>query len=292
MKEKGIKRPKKETTKDKRPKTRKELSLQREKWRTAKQKYRESLSSYKKRWIREKDKSNKRKKREAKRLEKVKPTLHDENVSVSMKTLQNTASKVKQSLPTTPNDFASVIIQIENSSTPRKRKALQSQREQSKRRKFNLQDESISEERQSETDKLSRKGNKSNENEKSDKEKSRKRNSANERKKSNVRFLTEKLKNRSMMTLNKSRRKRSDKTSLSTKKVVADFYYKTGRPLPHKRFATKFGPAYLTWSLVSVCVTAQNVLFSVRKTRNGKKNWISIYIINDFTDKDWLFFRR
>lgn len=228
---------------DKKPKTRKEIKTQRDKWRIAKQIYRSKLSSYKLRWIREKDKINKRKKKadvkqpDSKLL--VSPSIH--GLKVSQKTIKNTACTVKKSLPSSPTRFAAVVLQVEKSSTPRKRKALEEARTGMKRKKLLLKGETsevpntkkgVGEGKRSQA-LITENG--------VGKDKTH----SHVQFQTKINYITQKLRKRSMQILSKTRRKRIDATSARTKKIVTEYYYRAGRPLPHKRYASKYGPAYL-----------------------------------------------
>ena len=50
------------------------------------------------------------------------------------------------------------------------------------------------------------------------------------------------LKKRSISHL---RKRRSDAVTSRIKSYVSEFYFESSRPLPHKRYATKYGPAYV-----------------------------------------------
>ncbi|WAR10111.1 VRTN-like protein, partial [Mya arenaria] len=161
---------------EKKPKTRNEVKFLREKWAHAKQKWRAKLSNTHKRWLREKDKQAKMKKKNPTGENSIQKSP---SVYGCKKTLFNNASSAKKALPKSPTKFAT------------------------KQKKYPAQEKntigSIS---------------------------------------YGIR-LSSKLKKRS---INISKVKYLSQT---IQRRVAEFYLATSRPLPNKRYATKFGPAYL-----------------------------------------------
>ncbi|XP_052762893.1 uncharacterized protein LOC128205359 [Mya arenaria] len=186
---------------EKKPKTWKEVKVQREKWAHAKQKWRAKLSNTHKRWLREKDKQAKMKKKNPTGENSLQKAL---SVYGCKNTLFNNASSAKKVLPKSPTKFATVIEHI---ATPTPKKALyrqfHAQHLPQKQKKYPAQEKntigSIS---------------------------------------YGIR-LSSKLKKRS---INISKVKYLSQT---IQRYVAEFYLATSRPLPNKRYATKFGPAYL-----------------------------------------------
>ncbi|WAR09182.1 hypothetical protein MAR_019140, partial [Mya arenaria] len=148
----------------------------REKWAHAKQKWRAKLSNTHKRWLREKEKQAKMKKKNPTGENSIQKSP---SVYGCKKTLFNNASSAKKALPKSPTKFAT------------------------KQKKYPAQEKntigSIS---------------------------------------YGIR-LSSKLKKRS---INISKVKYLSQT---IQRRVAEFYLATSRPLPNKRYATKFGPAYL-----------------------------------------------
>ena len=76
-------------------------------------------------------------------------------------------------------------------------------------------------------------------------------------KKKHVRDLSSQLKKRSITHVNamNKRKIRSDAIKPEVKTIVVEFYYSRGRPLPNKRYTTKWGPAYVLQSTLRTAYT-------------------------------------
>ncbi|XP_063446520.1 uncharacterized protein LOC134726055 [Mytilus trossulus] len=109
------------------PKTRQKVKDQREYWRDKKKEQRKNMTAQKRRRVNEKRRLNYAEKR-VKKLTTKEKEKEERTISPGYKTKEaerKAVYRAKQSLPSSPNKFASVLAGIAASATPRKRAALQ-----------------------------------------------------------------------------------------------------------------------------------------------------------------------
>ena len=120
-------------------------------------------------------------------------------------TLYNRTSQAQKVLRKSPHKFAEVIHALTNHASPRKKEAL-------KQRSKTTNAYDVKERR------------------------------VNQKRHSHAVNISLKLKKRSISHL---RKRRNDAVTSRIKSYVSEFYFESSRPLPHKRYATKYAPAYV-----------------------------------------------